>query len=207
MAKKYDAVFRFTGSGWEVYGLHHAAYGFGDDQLEARADFKESLSLLLDIPVSEIELNEFEERQVFPGTKQYPAVWVRVYRGGDIHRTLEGREISNSIREKLESDSRYLRTFKRGASSLGDVIATVCFEDDLLYDLVNQVGDTDLLYVCVPFGEKLLWTCLFTDDAEDMPQQKVNVGSLGLGINATVGEFMKASKASVDSPQGILVPA
>ena len=210
MQNSYKVVFRRYEDEWEAYAVDHGAFGYGESIYEAREDFKEALSLLLEVPVEEIHLVEYLEKCVYEESESNPAIWVRTRQDwDDSGRMLERRGIRQIICDHLQESPESLATFGGETSAFGDVIAAVCFSDDLLEDLLEQVGEADRLFVCMPTEEGLLWNCIFTAEADNLPAEKINIHSLDLPSLPTVGDFMMATgvTSKATNPKKILVSA
>ena len=201
------AVFRFDGDEWEAYGVEHNAYGFGQDRDEAKQDIISALALLLEVDVQEIELESYDERQVHPGTQTCPPVWIRTYLDSDAYKLLNRRNVRDYIQGLLERKPELLETFHNGQSSMGDIVATVAFAEDMLLDLLEQVGGTERLFVCMPQGQTIYWQCISTPKADNQSSDAKTIDELGLSDASTVGDFMRATHATEDNPQDYLVPA
>lgn len=201
-------VFRFHDDGeWEAYGVDHNAYGFGENLNEAKQDIIDALALLLEVETDQIDLEIFDERQVHPGNETCPPVWVRAYMDADSYKMLARRELRDQILSVLEKSPEYLNTFHNGQSSMGDIVATIAFSDDMFMDLLEQIGTTERLFVGMPTDRAIFWQCIFTSKAEHQSPNAINVLELGLSDASTVGDFMQATHATVDNPQDFLVPA
>lgn len=210
MQNSHKVVFRRYEDEWEAYAVDHGVFGYGESIYQAREDFKEALSLLLEVPVGEIHLDEYIEECVYEESESNPAIWVRTHQDwDDSDRMLGRRNIREMIRNHLQKSPEYLATFGGETSAFGDVIAAVCFSDDLLKDLLEQVGEADRLFVCVPVKEALLWNCVFTAEADNLPAEKINIHSLNLPPLPTVGDFMMATgvTSKATNPKKILVSA
>lgn len=154
-------VFRRYEDGWEAYAVDHGAYGYGENLPQAREDFKEALSLLLEAPVEEILLDEYIEECVYEEDESNPAIWVRTHQDwDDPDRMLGRRDISQIIRNHLHKSPEYLAEFRGETSAFGDVIVVACFPDEPLDNLLEQVGEADRLLVCTPTEEALTWKCV-----------------------------------------------
>lgn len=201
-----NVAFRSFRGYWEAYGIDVPVYGFGESLAEVKADVQEALAAYFDQD-GPFEINEFQERRVHSADEACPDIWVRTFMDRDPDQMLKRREFADLIQKQLEMNPEYLATFRNGISSLGDIIATVCFEDDMLADLIDQIGDADLLYVCMPAKDGLYWNCVFTSDSEDHPSNSKPVSGLGLGDAATVGQFMYATNSINAAPKSYLVAA
>lgn len=154
-------VFRRYEDGWEAYAVDHGAYGYGESLPQAREDFKEALSLLLEAPVEEILLDEYIEECVYKEDESNPAIWVRTHQDwDDPDRMLGRRDIRQIIRNHLHKSPEYLAEFRGETSAFGDVIVVACFPDEPLDNLLEQVGEADRLLVCTPTEEALIWKCI-----------------------------------------------
>lgn len=193
---------------WEAYGIDVPVYGSGKSLAETRLDVTSGFALHFDIDPGVIELNEFHEHCVYPETDDSEAVWVRTYQDSDPERMCRRRDVRDAIENTLRDKPSYLNTFRNGTASTGDIIATVCFEDDMLMDLLAQVGDTDRIFVCVPYPDGLYWQCLNTPEATNRHvAEEIAVRDLKLGDAATVGDFMEATNASPSNPGSYLLTA
>lgn len=207
MPTKVKVVFRFYGDEWEAYGIDHSAYGYGKTLSEARRDIVEALVLLLEVEPSSIVLDEFHERCVYKESPDSPAIWVRTFQDKDSAKLLRRREMGEKIKSMLEERPEYSATFRNGQSTMGDVVATICFDEDLFVDLLSQIGGTGRLFVGMPVASGILWQCVFTDAVEDKPRDAVEIVDLGLSATSTVGDFMRISHADEASPKDFLVAA
>lgn len=192
---------------WEAYGIDHAVYGSGDSLSEARDDIKAAISLLLEVEEDSIELDEFHERLARGADDKYPDVWVRALQDRKSERMLERRKIQESIKKLLEKNPEYVGTFRNGIASTGDIIAVVSFEDDMLYDVMGQIGSTDLIYLCMPEGDTLYWQTLFTSEASVPLEAARRISDLELGDCVTVGQFMRVTHAKVNEAEKFLAIA
>lgn len=202
-----NVSFRNFNDYWEAYGINIPVHGYGDSLSSVKADIQDALCAYFEVDSHLFELNEFQERRVYKGNGEQPDVWVRCFMDHDSARMLRRRNIADLIEQRLKDQPGYLRTFDNGRSSLGDVIATVSFEDDMLVDLIDQIGDTDLIYVCMPAEDGLYWNCIFTPSAEGMPIAAARVSDLGLGDAATVGQFMHLTTQHDIAPKNYLASA
>ncbi|MFI5504477.1 hypothetical protein ACFLIN_03820 [Corynebacterium kutscheri] len=193
----------------EAYGINHPVYGYGETLTEAKADIQQALALLFDQPEgTTYDLNIHHEWCVYEGDGSTPTIWVRTF--DDPHnsdRLLLRRKIKDQIQEYLRTNPDYLETFTLGRSVFGDVIAAVCFEDDMLIDALEQVGDLGSIYICTPTDERLVWECLFTDEAEDLPMEVERIADLGLGDCVTVGDLMRRTTQTGRIPKNLLISA
>lgn len=207
----HNVVFRCYSdveTSWEAFGINASVYGYGDTLAEARIDISEGLALHFSSDPREIKLNEFHEHCVYPETDSSEAIWVRTYQDLDPDRMCGRREVREAIKTALLEQPEYLNTFRNGAASTGDIIATVCYPDDMLGDLLDQVGDIDRLFVCMPHDRKFFWQCLVTPEADNRDASKETpVSELGLSDAATVWDFMQATNASVGQPESFLLSA
>ena len=192
---------------WEAYGIESAVYGSGEKLDDARADIKSAISLLHEVDEESIELDEFQERLARPGDDQYPDLWVRALHDYDPNRMLARRDVQELVKKVLQKHPEYVRTFSNGVASTGDIIAVVALKNDMLYDTMEQIGSTDLIYLCMPDWPALYWQTLFTSEAPVHPGVARRVADLGLGDCATVSDFMRATHATVDKAENFLVSA
>ncbi|AZA10430.1 hypothetical protein CGERO_00460 [Corynebacterium gerontici] len=175
---------------WEAYGINHAVYGSGDSLSETREDARQALGLHLDCNADDIYFTELHEHQVAVDTPDHPAVWVRTLHEESPRRDEFRREIREIIAETLVTDPQYYDVFAFGTASTGDIVATIALPDDLVSNLLAQVGGTDRLYVCLPSKQDLQWQCLSNEFAEGEPGD-VTVASLGLSDAASVADFSR----------------
>ena len=180
---------------WEAYGIALAAYGSGGSLSEAKQDVREALAALLDVNEACVEIDECHEHCIYKETDSSPAVWVRTFHDHDPQRMLKRREIRDRVERLLDENPGYLSTFDNGISVTGDVVATVALEDDMLMDILEQVGDLGRLFVCMPVDGAVIWQCITTKDAEDRSDDEVPIASLNLGAAATIAEFMQLTEA------------
>lgn len=203
---------------WEGYGLTESVYAYGETLNEVREDMCEALSVHLEIAPEEIHLCEFHELKVFDCTESVPSIWVRTAEPlageGDaspsqIERVLHRRDVREAIIEYLQNNpSAAASTFSNGVASTGDVVATVALPDDLLGSVLEQVGDTTRLYVCMPDGHSLYWQCVVTTEALDFNQEdSFPLDALNMGDATTVREFMRQTHADTRKSKDYLLAA
>ena len=200
----FNVAFRCYNGEWEAYGINQPFYGYGETLTEAKTDVKEAIEALTETPAKHVKINEVHEHRVAEATETHPDVWVRTHHDLDGPRMLERRAIREYIKEALKQNPQYVRTFDNGESSFGDIIAIACLEDDMLIDLLEQVGEASRIFACVAYGNRLYWQCIFTEDAENKPDNVIDIKTLELSDAATVGDFMRATKPSINNPQRFL---
>jgi len=154
-------VFRRYEDEWEAYAVDPGAFGYGESLPQAREDFKEALSLLAEVPVEEIHLDEYIEECVYEEDESNPAIWVRTHQDwDDPDRMLGRRDIRQIIRNHLHKSLEYLAEFRGETSAFGDVIVVACFPNEPLEELLEQVEEDNRLLVCTPTEEALTWKCI-----------------------------------------------
>ncbi|MFP7364276.1 hypothetical protein SFC07_00610 [Corynebacterium callunae] len=196
---------------WKGSGLNAAVYAAGDSLPEIREDMKQSLAALFDLEADEFDLCEFHECQAFEETDDLPSVWVRVpfpLNGHDnpkpdeVNQLLRRQEIAEFIGKYLVENPEAVKdTFGAGLASTGDVIAVVALPDDMLESVLEQVGDSDRIYVCMPDpnSSRLVWQALTSPVALDFnPEKSKPSSNLGLGHRATVAQFMSLTRANTE---------
>jgi len=192
---------------WEAYGVSQSAYGSGNTLAEARNDVKSALALLRDVSQDSIELEEFHERCVCAAADAYPDIWVRTRQDRNGNKMLTRRHIVDAVKNELITHPEYVHTFDNGYASTGDIIAVVALPDDMLSDVLNQIGTADRVYLCMPVGDNIQWQMVFTTEAEDKPMGATPIANLPLRDSATVADFMKATGAMTDRAANYLVAA
>lgn len=192
---------------WEAYGVTQSAYGSGNTLAEARNDVKSALALLLDVSQDSIEIEEFHERCVRVADDTYPDIWLRTRQDRDGNKMLTRRHIVDAVKNELITHPEYVHTFDNGYASTGDIIAVVALPDDMLSDVLNQIGTADRVYLCMPVGDNIQWQTVFTAEAEDKPMGATPIANLPLRDSATVADFMKATGAMTDRAANYLVAA
>lgn len=192
---------------WDVYGINESVYAYGETLPEARQDALEAFACHFDVSPEEITLEEYHEHPVYTDPTSGTDVWVRTHENEDLDRIFRRRNIRLNIEKHLHANPDYIHTFSAGGSSTGEVIAAVALPEDLLVSLLDQVGDTDRLYVAMPEGNNLYWQCLVTPSAEGFHTGTRPVSDLALGADATVSEFMEATGAKESRPTEYLLCA
>lgn len=211
MNTTYSVVFRCYENQdpqWEAYGIHEAVYGSGSTLREAKEDIAGALALLTDVPVETVQLQEFHERLIRKADAQYPDIWVRIlHDAGNFDQTSQRRHVAEFIKQQLDSHPSRVHTFDNGTASTGDIIAYVALPGDKLSDVLDQVGDADRIYLCMPHGEVLQWQTVFTREAENQPQHAEAIADLPLSERCTVQEFMETTHANEQQAENFLVAA
>ena len=203
----FNVAFRCYNGDWEAYGINQPFYGYGETLTKAKADVKNAIEALTETPANTIDINEYHEHRVAEATETHPDVWVRAHHDLDGTRMLERRATKERIEKALKRNPKYVHTFDHGESSFGDIIAIACLDDDMLIDLLEQVGEANRIFACVAYEGKLYWQCIFTEEAENKPDNAIDIETLELGDAATVGDFMRATKPSMTKPQKFLTAA
>lgn len=211
MAPAIKVAFRFyeEDQTWEALGINVAAYGQGDSLAEARKDFLAALDVLLDdVDPADVYLEEYIERCARPETEHEPAVWVREYKDHDPKRMLMRRSLAELVKETLVNNPAYMKTFDDRVSTFGDIIAVATFEDDLLYDVLDQIGESKRLFIGTPRKDgHIYWQCLLHESQKVNGDGSKPVTSLGLSDASTVGDLYDATMPAPQEAKNILAPA
>lgn len=120
---------------------------------------------------------------------------------------LTRRHIVDAVKNELITHPEYVHTFDNGYASTGDIIAVVALPDNMLSDVLNQIGTVDRVYLCMPVGDNIQWQTVFTTEAGDKPMGATPIANLPLRDSATVADFMKATGAMTDRAANYLVAA